>query len=165
MYVHSVYMYSDSPNYLHSYTLSICSIYFSRFQLVDFGLAHAVQTKEELLIKPSSRPPRGRTAIRGESSSTTTTTISKLRGIAPPSTFSRQLHHRAAARGHRTTTSKGKMPPSKGKSKQTESGQIRLCPIRHKLSEVCDICMARWVWLTVILIVRYLLTSICNILN
>ena len=117
-----------------------------RFQLVDFGLAHAVQTKEELSAKPSSKP-RGRTAMRGESSNT----VSKVNGIAPPSTYSRQLHLRAAARGQRATTSKGRASTSKGNATTSkgrakpaaEGGEVRLCPIRHKLSEVCNICMSR----------------------
>ena len=114
-----------------------------RFQLVDFGLAHAVQTKEE----SSAKPTRSRTAIRGEPSSST---VSKLNGIAPPPpTYLRQLHLRGAARVQRqSASSKSKVATAKsaGKSgKSSRAEEIRLCPLRHKPTEVCDVCMARWV--------------------
>ena len=134
-----------------------------RFQLVDFGLAHAVQTKEETLDNSTAKS-RNRTAIRGEPSSSI---VSKVNGIvAPPPTYSRQLHLRGAARTQRQSMSsklKASVPKSVVKSvKQNGVEEVRLCPLRHKPTEVCDVCMARYV-LLLIYSVLYVLTVHVNI--
>ena len=82
--------------------------------------------------------------------------------VAPPSTYSRQLHLRGAARTQRQSMSSklnASAPKSGGKGgKQNGVEEIRLCPLRHKPTEVCDVCMARYVSV----VLSYVLTVYVN---
>ena len=70
----------------------------------------------------------------------------------PPSSYQRSLNHRGGAvhgstvplLRRQTLTTRGK---GSGREEGGRSGgsteEIRLCPLRHKVTEVCDFCMSR----------------------
>ena len=115
----------------------------------------------------------GRISSKADPSSSSHPSSSKTRVtgtngiIPPPQTYTRQLHHRTAARQRQSLTgSRSKVTSITTSGKQNggsskavkgakqniekEESEIRLCPLRHKVSEVCDICMARYVFCCII---------------
>ena len=79
-------------------------------------------------------------------------------GFVPPQTFQRQVHQRMAAKAAKLSSNAGKLRSTVvrenggGGEVKTASGggsaslyNICLCPLRHKVTEVCDFCTARWV--------------------
>lgn len=79
-------------------------------------------------------------------------------GFIPPQTYQRQVHQRMAAKAAKLSSNDGKLRSTVvrenggGGEVKTASGggnaslyNIRLCPLRHKVTEVCDFCTARWV--------------------
>ena len=124
---------------------------FMNINLMYLAMSKRMSSKAD--SSTSSHPSSSKTRITGTNGI-----------IAPPQTYSRQLHHRTAARqrqsligsrskGASTTTSgkqsDGSSMAAKGAKQKAEKreSEIRLCPLRHKVSEVCDICMARYILL------------------
>ena len=80
-------------------------------------------------------------------------------GFIPPQTYQRQVH-RMAAKAAKQCGSGGKLRSTVARengSGEVKTGggdgnvslhNIRLCPLRHKVTEVCGFCTARWVSVT-----------------
>ena len=78
-------------------------------------------------------------------------------GFIPPQTYQRQVHQRMAAKAAKQCGNGGKLRSTVARENgggevKTGSGggnvslhNIRLCPQRHKVTEVCSFCTARWV--------------------
>ena len=78
-------------------------------------------------------------------------------GFIPPQTYQRQVHQRMAAKAAKQCGNGGKLRSTVARENgggevKTGSGgsnvslhNICLCPLRHKVTEVCGFCTARWV--------------------
>ena len=75
-------------------------------------------------------------------------------GLIPPHTYQRQVHHRMAAKAVKQSGSGGRLRSTAAKQNGGgemdghdggggTSQEIRLCPLRHKVTEVCDFCSGR----------------------
>ena len=78
-------------------------------------------------------------------------------GLIPPHTYQRQVHQRTVAKAAKQSGNGGRLRSTTAKQNgggEMDGGsgggggmsqEIRLCPLRHKATEVCDFCLARWV--------------------
>ena len=87
--------------------------------------------------------------------------------VASSQTYQRQVHHRTTARSLRQSTSvrsrtttiadggggaQGRQATESKKNKSIkQEEEIRVCPLRHTETEVCNSCMARYVLIRIIL--------------
>lgn len=122
-----------------------------QFQLVDFGLAHLESSRTSSGKQTGHSKPKSRSATaNGLSTSSSSKPKTVANGLIAPPTYQRQVHQRMVAKAARPSRSRGSRQVLNGcVDAETEKpssglhGEIRVCPLRHRVTEVCDFCMAR----------------------